>query len=150
MQRKQHRISIRRSSPGRTRMTAASMTGVPAPGVSPVVKAEFEAANESAKTPVVFIHGLWMLKGAWAPWRELFEAAGYATIAPNWPKEPETVEEARANPQAVAGIGVGEVADHLEMIVKKLEEKPAIIGHSFGGLFTQILAGRGRSFASVA
>jgi non-heme chloroperoxidase len=126
--------------------TAAADVSSP---ISPTVVAELESANASGKTPVVFIHGLWMLKSAWAPWRELFEAEGYATMAPNWPNEPETVEEARANPQAVAGIGVGQVADHLEMIVKKLEKKPAIIGHSFGGLFTQMLAGRGCAFASV-
>ena len=127
----------------------ATMTAPSPTQISPVVATEIENANSSGKTPVVFIHGLWMLKEAWAPWSELFERAGYATVAPNWPHEPETVAEARANPQAMAKLGVGQIADYLEMVVSKLEKKPAIIGHSFGGLFTQILAGRGRALVSV-
>ncbi len=119
------------------------------PGIATSVVTEIEQANASAKTPVVFIHGLWMLREAWAPWRELFEANGFATVALDWPNEPETVADARANPQAMAKVGVGETADHLEKALRRLERKPAIIGHSFGGLFTQMLAGRGCAFASV-
>ncbi|MEO8539778.1 MAG: alpha/beta hydrolase [bacterium] len=117
--------------------------------ISSAVGSEIEAANASGKTPVLFIHGLWLLKGGWAPWREMFEAAGYATVAANWPDEPETVEEARAHPELLAGKGVAEIADHLELIARKLTKKPAIIGHSFGGLFTQMLAGRGCAAVSV-
>lgn len=118
-------------------------------GISQDVVAEVEAANQSGKPPVLFIHGLWLQRGGWAPWRELFEAAGYATVAADWPGEPATVAEARANPAALAGKGVHDIAAHLETIARSFDKRPAILGHSFGGLFTQILAGRGCAAVSV-
>ncbi len=111
---------------------------------------QIERANASGRTPVVFVHGLWLLPSSWDRWAALFEEAGFAPLAPGWPDDPETVEEARANPQALAGKGVGQVADHFAEAIGQLERKPAVIGHSFGGLITQILAGRGLSVASVA
>jgi non-heme chloroperoxidase len=111
---------------------------------------QVERANGSGKTPVVFIHGLWLLPSSWQQWMELFEAAGYASLAPGWPGDPDSVEAARANPQALAGVGVAAVADHFAAVIGGLERKPAIVGHSFGGLIAQILAGRGLSIASVA
>jgi len=111
---------------------------------------QIEKANASGRTPVVFIHGLWLLPSSWQRWLELFEGAGYAALAPGWPDDPETVEAARANPQAFAGKGVAQVADHFAEAIGALERKPAVVGHSFGGLITQILAGRGLSVASVA
>jgi pimeloyl-ACP methyl ester carboxylesterase len=112
--------------------------------------AQVEKANASGKPPVVFIHGLWLLPSSWQRWMDLFEAAGYAPLAPGWPDDPETVEAARANPEAFAGKGVVQVTDHFAEVIGGLDRKPAIIGHSFGGLITQILAGRGLSVASVA
>jgi pimeloyl-ACP methyl ester carboxylesterase len=111
---------------------------------------QIEQANASGKTPVVFIHGLWLLPSSWQNWLDLFAEAGYAPLAPGWPDDPETVEAARANPQAFAGKGVVQVADHFAEAIGVLDKKPAIVGHSFGGLITQILAGRGLSIASVA
>jgi non-heme chloroperoxidase len=111
---------------------------------------QVERANATDRAPVVFIHGLWLLPSSWQRWMDLFEEAGYAPLAPSWPGDPETVEEARANPQALAGRGVGEVADHLAEVVAGLSRKPAIVGHSFGGLLAQNLAGRGLSAATVA
>ncbi|HWA53554.1 MAG TPA: alpha/beta hydrolase [Solirubrobacterales bacterium] len=111
---------------------------------------QVERANGSGKTPVVFIHGLWLLPSSWQRWAEHFEQAGYAPLTPGWPGDPESVEAARANPQALAGVGVATVADHFAEVIGGLERKPAIIGHSFGGLIAQILAGRGLSLASVA
>jgi len=111
---------------------------------------QVQRANASERTPVVFIHGLWLLPGSWRRWMDLFEEAGYAPLAPSWPGDPESVEAARANPQALAGRGVGEVADHLAEVISGLGRKPAIIGHSFGGLLAQNLAGRGLSVATVA
>jgi pimeloyl-ACP methyl ester carboxylesterase len=99
---------------------------------------------------VVFIHGLWLLASSWDGWAGAFEAAGYAPVAPGWPDDPETVEEARKDPQALAGKGVGQVADHFAEVIGRLDRKPAIVGHSFGGLIAQILAGRGLSVATVA
>jgi non-heme chloroperoxidase len=107
-------------------------------------------ANASGRAPVVFVHGLWLLPSSWDRWQTLFQEAGYATLAPGWPGDPETVAEAKADPSVFAGKSIKDVADHLDGAIQKLDRKPAVIGHSFGGLMTQILAGRGRSAASVA
>jgi len=107
-------------------------------------------ANETGRTPVVFIHGLWLLPSSWDRWATVFEEAGYATLAPSWPDDPEAVQEARANPEVFAKKTVGQVADHVGEVIGELTRKPAVIGHSFGGLLSQIIAGRGLSAASVA
>jgi len=107
-------------------------------------------ANASGKTPVAFVHGLWLLPSSWDPWVELFEDSGYTALTPGWPDDPETVEEAKAHPEVFAGKSVGDVADYIEAILEKLDKKPAVIGQSFGGLLTEILAGRGRAKVSVA
>jgi pimeloyl-ACP methyl ester carboxylesterase len=109
-----------------------------------------DEANATGRPPVVFVHGLWLLPSSWDRWQEVFRSAGYAPIAPGWPDDPETVEEARAHPEAFAGKSIGEVADHFAAVIQRLSAKPAIVGHSFGGLLTQILAGRGLAVASVA
>jgi non-heme chloroperoxidase len=111
---------------------------------------QVEAANAGGRTPVVFIHGLWLLASSWEPWTALFEEAGYAPIAADWPGDPATVAEARANPQALAGKTVGQVTEHMSEVIGALNKKPAVVGHSFGGLIAQIVAGRGLSVASVA
>jgi non-heme chloroperoxidase len=111
---------------------------------------QIREANASGRTPVVFIHGLWLLPSSWQAWIELFEEAGYGALAPGWPNDPDSVEAARANPGALSGKGVAEVADHFAEVIRGLERKPAIVGHSFGGLIAQILAGRGLSLATVA
>ena len=111
---------------------------------------QIEAANASGRTPVVFIHGLCLLPSSWDRWRAVFEEAGYSTLAPGWPDDPETVAEGNANPQAFADKSIKDVADHFDEVIRQLTVKPAVIGHSFGGLMTQILAGRGLSAASVA
>jgi non-heme chloroperoxidase len=111
---------------------------------------QVERANATGRVPVVFVHGLWLLPSSWDRWATIFEEAGYAALSPGWPDDPESVADAAANPGAFANKTIGEVADHLAAVVSKLDRKPAIIGHSFGGLLTQILAGRGLSAASVA
>jgi non-heme chloroperoxidase len=111
---------------------------------------QLDKANESGLSPVVFIHGLWLLPNSWDRWRSAFEEAGYTTLAPGWPDDPNTVEEANANPDVLAHKTVGQIADHFEDVVGKLTKKPALIGHSFGGLLAQILAGRGVADATVA
>ena len=113
-------------------------------------QAQITAANASGKTPVVFVHGLWLLPSSWDRWRTVFEEAGYSTLAPGWPDDPETVAEANQNPKVFAGKSIKDVADHFDDVIRGLTTKPAIVGHSFGGLLTQILAGRGLSAASVA
>lgn len=109
-----------------------------------------ERANQTGLPPVVFVHGLWLLPSSWDRWATVFEEAGYAALTPGWPDDPETVEDANANPEVLAHKTVGQVADHFAEVIGKLKRKPAVIGHSFGGLLTQILAGRELSAASVA
>lgn len=112
--------------------------------------AQVERANASRAIPVVFVHGLWLLPSSWDRWVALFEEAGYVGVTPGWPDDPETVAEAREHPEVFAGKGIGEIADYEEAIIRRLDRKPVIIGHSFGGLLTMILAGRGLAAASVA
>jgi non-heme chloroperoxidase len=109
-----------------------------------------EAANATGRPPAVFVHGLWLLPSSWDRWAALFEENGFVALTPGWPDDPDTVEEAKAHPEVFAGKSIGQVAGHFEQIIRGLDKKPAIIGHSFGGLLTQILAGRGLAAASVA
>jgi non-heme chloroperoxidase len=111
---------------------------------------EVEGANASGNAPVVFIHGLWLLPSSWDRWGQLFSEAGYAPLTPDWPDDPETVEEARANPDVLAKKTLKQVADHTTEIINALDKKPAVMGHSTGGLLAQMLAGRGLSAATVA
>ncbi len=111
---------------------------------------QIEHANSTGLTPVVFIHGLWLLPTSWDRWAAVFEKAGYTALTPGWPDDPETVAEAKAHPEVFAHKTIGQVADHYAEVIGKLKKKPAVIGHSFGGLLTQIVAGRGLSAASVA
>jgi pimeloyl-ACP methyl ester carboxylesterase len=111
---------------------------------------QVEQANASGRTPVVFIQGLWLLPSSWDRWADLFEDAGYAAVTPSWPDDPETVAEARANPEVFARKTLGQVANHTADVIGGLEKKPAVIGHSTGGLLAQIIADRGLSAATVA
>jgi pimeloyl-ACP methyl ester carboxylesterase len=111
---------------------------------------EILAANASGNPPVVFIHGLWLLPSSWANWADLFEKAGYAPLTPDWPDDPATVEEARAHPEVFAKKTLKQVADHTADIIDALDQKPVVMGHSTGGLFAEMLAGRGLSAATVA
>jgi pimeloyl-ACP methyl ester carboxylesterase len=111
---------------------------------------QVEKANASGNTPVVFIHGLWLLPSSWNNWVEFVEQNGYVGLTPDWPDDPETVEEARANPDVFAKKTLGQVADHTTDVIGRLIQKPVVIGHSTGGLLAQILAGRGLSAATVA
>jgi pimeloyl-ACP methyl ester carboxylesterase len=111
---------------------------------------QVEQANASGRMPVVFIHGLWLLPSSWDRWAQLFEEAGYAALTPSWPDDPETVEEARANPEVLAKKTLAQVADHTTEVIGRLDRKPAVMGHSTGGLLAQMIAGRGLSAATVA
>ena len=119
-------------------------------GVTERETRQVEQANASGRTPVVFIHGLWLLPSSWDRWADLFEDAGYAAVTPSWPDDPETVAEARAHPEVLAKKTLGQVADHTAEVIGRLEKKPAVMGHSTGGLLAQIIADRGLSAATVA
>ena len=111
---------------------------------------QIERANAASGTPVVFIHGLWLLPSSWDRWATVFEEAGYVALTPGWPDDPDTVEQANEHPEVFARKTVGQVADHFSEVIGRLDTKPAVIGHSFGGLLTQIVAGRGLAAVSVA
>ena len=111
---------------------------------------QIELANSTTHTPVVFVHGLWLLPSSWDRWAAFFTDAGYAPVIADWPDDPETVAEAKKKPEAFAGKTVGQVADHVADVIGKLERKPAVVGHSFGGLLAEIVAGRGLTAAAVA
>ncbi|MDN3029025.1 alpha/beta hydrolase [Streptomyces sp. S.PB5] len=100
--------------------------------------------------PVVFIHGLWLHSTSWRPWIDLFRAEGYDPSAPGWPGDPDTVEEARQNPESVAGYGIDDVVEHYAALIETLPARPIVIGHSFGGMIAQKLLGQDRAAAAVA
>src|SRR5713226_7910266 len=84
---------------------------------------QIKEANAARRTPVVFVHGLWLLPSSWDRWRTVFEDAGYATLAPGWPDDPETVAEANANPEVFAKKSIKDVADHFDEVIRKLDIK---------------------------
>jgi pimeloyl-ACP methyl ester carboxylesterase len=116
---------------------------VPVPELSDREAGQVERANASGRAPVLFIHGLWLLPSSWDPWAGFFEDTGYAALTPDWPDDPETVEEARANPDVLAGKTLGQIADHTAEVIAALDRKPVVIGHSTGGLLAFMIAGRG-------
>jgi len=128
----------------------SNSTSTNAGEISAGERAQIQRANVSGLHPVVFVHGLWLLPGSWERWAEAFEAAGYIALMPDWPGDPATVAEANANPGVMANKTLGQVADHLSAVIAQLERKPAVIGHSFGGLLAQMLAARGQSAVTVA
>lgn len=113
-------------------------------------QAEIDRANASTAQPVVFVHGLWLLPNSWNDWRTYFEEQGFVTLAPGWPDDPATTDEARRDPSVFAHKSVGQVTEHYVDVIRALDRKPIIIGHSFGGLITQKLAGLGLAEVAVA
>lgn len=103
-----------------------------------------------AKKTVVFIHGLWIHASSWKSWIEFFNQHGYQTLNPGWPGDSSTVAESRSHPDSIANRGVAEIADSYAKVIASLTESPIVIGHSFGGLLTQILLSRGIASAGVA
>jgi len=122
----------------------------PTTTITPDDQAQIDRVNASGGTPVVFIHGLWLLPSSWDRWSQVFDEAGYASLTPGWPDDPATVAEANAHPEVFADKTVGQVADHYAEVIGRLDRAPVLVGHSFGGLLAQILAGRGLAAATVA
>lgn len=118
--------------------------------ITPNEQADIDRANRSGRQPVVFVHGLWLLPNSWDNWRTMFEEHGFVTLAPGWPDDPATVAEARRDPSVFARKSVGDITQHYVEVISALDRKPIVIGHSFGGLITQKLAGLGLAEVAVA
>jgi pimeloyl-ACP methyl ester carboxylesterase len=101
------------------------------------------------RSSVLFIHGLWLHPSSWAPWLQLFGERGYEPSAPGWPGVASTVDDTRANPDAVADRGIEEVADHYARIIDRMPRRPVVIGHSFGGLIAEMLVVHGHAAAAI-
>ena len=142
--------SVRAAAPDEPQARGRLGTTVSPTSITERELKQVERANATTATPVVFIHGLWLLPSSWDNWAALFEEAGYVALTPGWPDDPETVDEARANPDVLAKKTLRQIADHTTEVIDALDKKPAIIGHSTGGLLAQMLAGRGLSAATVA
>ena len=126
------------------------MQRTPIPGTSPGPNREKKIISTTTKTPIVLIHGLWMTPTSWDTWAERFRAQGHEVIVPGWPGiDDRTVADIRRDPSALKGIGLKQITDHYERIIRALPEKPIIMGHSFGGVITQMLADRGLGVAYV-
>jgi non-heme chloroperoxidase len=118
-------------------------------GISAREQSEIDAANASGKPAVLLVHGLWLLAGSWDAWRPAFEEKGYATVAADWPGDSLTVAEGKAHPESFAKRSIPQIVDHLVEVIAAMSSKPAIVGHSFGGLLSEILAGKGLGTTSV-
>jgi alpha-beta hydrolase superfamily lysophospholipase len=99
---------------------------------------------------VVFVHGLWMTPLSWQGWMDRFRGFGFEVLAPAWPKVEGTPAEIRNDPERIANVGIAEILDSYQSIIEGLAKPPVIIGHSFGGGFTEILLDRGLGAAGVA
>src|SRR6184192_3418135 len=111
---------------------------------------QIERANTSGLQPVVFVNGLYLLASSWDNWRALFEEQGYTTLAPGWPDDPDTVEQAKGDPEVFAHKHIKQVTQHYVDAIRQLKRKPAVIGHSFGGLIAQMVADAGVAAVTVA
>jgi len=142
--------SVRAATPADRQAQGEVSSTLASTGITTRELEQIERANATTATPVVFIHGLWVLPSSWQRWAELFEAAGYVALTPDWPGDPATIEAARAEPEVLAGKTLRQIADHTTAVIRSLNRKPVLIGHSTGGLLAEMLAGRGLSAGTVA
>src|SRR3989442_15966130 len=105
---------------------------------------------EASAPPVVLVHGLWLTPRSWEGWKERFEGRGHRVLTPAWPRMQGDVEDIRRDPSPLNGLGVAEIADHYAEVVRSLDRPPIIMGHSFGGLGTELLFDSGLGAAGGA
>ena len=108
------------------------------------------ASDSASAETIVLIHGMWMTPLSWEHWVNHYTDRGHRVLAPAWPGLDKEPEELRRDPSPLRGIDVTAVVDHYDKIIRGLDRPPIIIGHSFGGLFAQLLLDRGLGAAGVA
>src|SRR5690349_24943724 len=94
--------------------------------------------TDSSRIPLVLIHGAWLSARSWDNYAEYFSKRGFAVSAPEWPRKQGDVEEIREGAEASAGLGVREIVDHYEGLIRALDQPPVLIGHSYRGLFVEL------------
>ncbi len=106
--------------------------------------------DANASDTIVLIHGLWMTPLCWEHWIERYSARGYKVLAPAWPGMDDDIDQLRSNPAPIAALSAKRIVEHYESIIRGLEKPPIVMGHSFGGAFTQVMLSRGLGAAGVA
>jgi len=106
--------------------------------------------NHGERIPVMLIHGAWLSADGWENFADYFGQRGFAVSAPEWPRKQGDVQELRADGDQLAGLGLDEIVDHYESLIRDLDQPPVLIGHSFGGLIVDLLLDRGLGRAGVA
>ena len=107
-------------------------------------------ATSDAPDTIVLIHGFWVTPRSWEHWKTYYEAKGFKVLTPAYPGFDVEVEALRADPTPIEELQVPEILDRIEKMIGELDRPPIIIGHSAGGVFTQILLDRGFGAAGVA
>lgn len=107
-------------------------------------------STHSDRIPLMLIHGAWLSARSWENYADYFGKRGFAVSAPEWPRKHGDVEEMRETAGESAGLGVKEIVDHYEGLIRELDEPPVLLGHSYGGLFVELLLDRGLGRAGVA
>src|SRR5438067_530103 len=107
-------------------------------------------SSRASAPPIVLVHGLWLTPRSWEGWKERFESRGHEVLAPAWPRMEGDVEDIRRDPSSLNGLGVAEITEHYAEIIRSLGRPPIVMGHSFGGLVTELLLDRGLGAAGVA
>jgi pimeloyl-ACP methyl ester carboxylesterase len=107
-------------------------------------------STSNGTTPLMFIHVAWLSSNSWENYVDYFGKRGFAVSAPEWPRKQGGVEEIRETADDSAGLGVTEIVDHYTKLINELDQPPVIVGHSYGGLFTELLLDRGLGRAGVA
>ena len=106
--------------------------------------------TNTTTNPIVLIHGMWMTPLSWEHWVDHYTDRGHRVLAPAWPGLDADPEQLRRDPSPLRGLGITEVVDHYDKIIRGLDQPPIVMGHSFGGLYTQLLLDRGLGAAGVA
>jgi pimeloyl-ACP methyl ester carboxylesterase len=105
---------------------------------------------DSERIPLMLIHGAWLSARSWENYADYFGNRGFAVSAPEWPRKHGDVEQLREDADQLKGLGLTEIVDHHEQLIRELDQPPVLIGHSYGGLIVELLLDRGLGRAGVA